>query len=546
MYIKRNKILTAVLCLCLLCSVFTGCQSREAAAAEKLIGALDISAPDAEAVAQAREAFDALTEEEKAGLENADLLRQAEVRVRAGEVTAQIAALGAVTLEDASAVEEARKAYDALSAEERALVEGEEVLATAEKTVRRLQVEAAAEEIDALIEAVGEVGLDSGGTIEEARAAYDAADEEVRSAVRLADTLTEAEETLHRLEVEDAAAKFDASVAALGEITLESEDAIRVVREAYNGLSGEVRDAVTSLDALTAAEEKLTFLKKKARADEVDAAIAALGEVTLESEAEVQALRAEYDALPEEIRELVTLSGTLDKAEGTIQTLKDKAAAAEVKKLSDEKKYDEAIALAEEYMKGRPVTGDRGGVVKNCLKAYAAKANALMKKDRNEEAYGLLKACLESYADADLTDVNAVWNSLKKAIAEPKSGQIFSKQAQGGYCTFTVEAGDYPAFIKLVNTKDAKSAISFYVRAHGKTTVHVKNGTYEVRYATGEKWFGSKELFGSGTRYKIFDDKFSFTTKNNGRYINYTTWSVTLYSVAGGTGSTSTIPEDRF
>ena len=77
MDIVRRKILIPALCLFLLCGALAGCRSSEAAEAERLIAALSADAPDADAVARAREAYEALPEEEQEALENAALLEQA-------------------------------------------------------------------------------------------------------------------------------------------------------------------------------------------------------------------------------------------------------------------------------------------------------------------------------------------------------------------------------------------------------------------------------------------------------------------------------------
>ena len=69
MDIVRRKFLIPALCLFLLCGALAGCRSSEAAEAERLIAALSADAPDADAVARAREAYEALPEEEQEALE---------------------------------------------------------------------------------------------------------------------------------------------------------------------------------------------------------------------------------------------------------------------------------------------------------------------------------------------------------------------------------------------------------------------------------------------------------------------------------------------
>ena len=157
MDIVRRKILIPALCLFLLCGALAGCRSSEAAEADRLIAALSADAPDADAVARAREAYEALPEEEQEALENAALLEQAESRLRVNAANESIAALGEITLESTEPILAARESCGALTPYERTLVEDLPALAAAEEELHRLEVDAAPAEIGGLIEAVGEV-----------------------------------------------------------------------------------------------------------------------------------------------------------------------------------------------------------------------------------------------------------------------------------------------------------------------------------------------------------------------------------------------------
>ena len=212
----------------------------------------------------------------------------------------------------------------------------------------------------------------------------------------------------------------------------------------------------------------------------------------------------------------------------------------------DVARTDDAIAFAEEYIGDRKAEDVQGSVVKNVVKAYVAKANALMKKSSYEAAEKLLKDCKERYSGADMADVNKALTALKKAISEPANGKVFTAKAKGGYCTLQVKAGDTPVFVKVVSIKDPKNFVSIYVRANKSATVHIKNGEYTLKYATGSKWYGSKDLFGSDTRFYSADTTLDMTTSRSGNYIYYQTYTITLYTVAGGNLSTSRISEDEF
>ena len=83
---------------------------------------------------------------------------------------------------------------------------------------------------------------------------------------------------------------------AIGEVTLESESAIDAARAAYEALTEAQQAEVKSYDKLTAAEARLAVLKP---AKPVEKLIDAIGEVTLGSESDIAAARTAYDNLTE-------------------------------------------------------------------------------------------------------------------------------------------------------------------------------------------------------------------------------------------------------
>lgn len=115
-------------------------------AAEEKIAALGEDS-DAAAVAEARAAYDALTEAQKKHLSNYDALLAAEEAIAeadhaaANDVNEKIAAIGEVSRESEAAITEARAAYDALTDEQKELVEGVDKLDAAEEQLAILKTE---------------------------------------------------------------------------------------------------------------------------------------------------------------------------------------------------------------------------------------------------------------------------------------------------------------------------------------------------------------------------------------------------------------------
>ena len=155
-------------------------------------------------------------------------------------------------------------------------------------------------------------------------------------------------------EIDDALAALNAEIPvvnvqnmidAIGEVTLDSEADIVSARKAYDALSDEQKALVSNVDALTAAEAKLAQLKEeaaqaaadKAAADAAASKIEAIGEVKLESEEAIKEARAAYDALTDAQKALVdaeTLKALTD-AEAKLAELKEEAQKPEDPKPSD-------------------------------------------------------------------------------------------------------------------------------------------------------------------------------------------------------------------
>ena len=119
----------------------------------------------------------------------------------------------------------------------------------------------AAHEVEKLIDAIGTVTLDSEEAIKAARGAYDALTEEQKAQVGNYQTLLDAEAKLADLKAADAVEKL---IDAIGTVTLDSEEAIKAARGAYDALTEEQKAQVGNYQTLLDAEAKLAQLKKDA------------------------------------------------------------------------------------------------------------------------------------------------------------------------------------------------------------------------------------------------------------------------------------------
>ena len=164
------------------------------------------------------------------------------------DVIEKIDAIGEVTLASEEAITAARAAYEALTEAQQAEVKSYDKLTAAEARLADLK---AAKAVDDLIDANGEVTLESEGAIDAARAAYEALTEAQQAEVKSYDKLTAAEA---RLAVLKPAKPVEKLIDAIGEVTLGSESAIAAARTAYDNLTEAQQAEVKNYDKLTAAE----------------------------------------------------------------------------------------------------------------------------------------------------------------------------------------------------------------------------------------------------------------------------------------------------
>ena len=245
-----------------------------------------------------------------------------------------IDAIGTVTLDSGAAIAAARDAYDGLTDAQKKLVTNYNVLTAAEEQFAQLQLQAAADAVEAKIAAIGTVTLDSGTAIAAARDAYDALPEDGKALVENYDVLLAAEQQLEELlqqAGDQAAAKAVMDrISAIGTVTLDSAAAIANTRDAYDALTDAQKALVTNYDVLLAAEERLAQLQQQA-ADQAAAKavmdqIAAIGTVTLDSADAIARAREAYNGLTDAQKALVVNYEVLTAAEEQLAQLQQQAA----------------------------------------------------------------------------------------------------------------------------------------------------------------------------------------------------------------------------
>lgn len=110
-----------------------------------------------------------------------------------------------------------------------------------------------------------------------------------------------------------AAKQVEELIDAIGDVTLDSNEDITVAREAYDKLSDNAKTLVENYETLTEAEEALALTEADVISNAIDA-IDEIGNVTADSKDKIDSAKDAYSAVPERLRDKVTNAEALDKA----------------------------------------------------------------------------------------------------------------------------------------------------------------------------------------------------------------------------------------
>ena len=370
-----------------------------------LIDAIDPSnnyLDSVEAIRTAKDAYELLTDEEKAKVTNVEKLNTAYAAVE--DIIKVIEAIDAlpeeITLEQRDAVEAANAAYTALTPERQKAVSNADKLQNAVETMQGLvtrqdQIDAVVAKINALPEAAKLTKADA-EAVAAARAAYDALTADEQEAVDT-EKLTAAETQLGYIDAADSAME---AIAAIGEVTLDNYETkyelIVTARSAYDNLADGAKALVTNLDVLTKAEETYQVMDEDVK--EVIDAINQLKDPLSKSSANMDAnalkgiwneytyvvvnIRGLADELTKDKQAIVTNMKDLETAEAYIQKIKDydqELAKQKTAALIATDKYDQAKKLlsAEGFPKFAdydPTKADKKDITEVAAQVAQAKA----------------------------------------------------------------------------------------------------------------------------------------------------------------------------
>ncbi len=191
------------------------------------------------------------------------------------KVIEKINAIGTVSYTNAckQKIDAARKAYDALSFADKKKVTNIATLEAAEKAyadLKKADDQEKADAVDVLINKIDTViTLDSERSITAARTAYNKLTADQKALVKNYKKLTDAETALAELKADDEdrekAQEVMDMIDKLGKITVESEEAVKAARAAYDKLTDIQKALVTNYATLEAAEAELERIAQQSK-----------------------------------------------------------------------------------------------------------------------------------------------------------------------------------------------------------------------------------------------------------------------------------------
>lgn len=247
-----------------------------------------VSADSDEDIRKAETLYNALSQSEKAQINNYGILQNARASY---DTVAAIKAIGTVTLDSGNKISAAESLYSALTPEQKKTVSNYEKLTSARAVYDTM----------VLIADIGEVGLYSEPKIIKAEKAYLELSYVQRDAVTNYPALTAARISINKI-LSDAVIE---KIAAIGTVTLDSGSKIVAAESGYNSLTAEQKSSVSNYDVLT--DARAIF--------DVMAAIQAIDKITVNSQDAIDTAINLYSALTSAQKLKVTNYADLADAE---------------------------------------------------------------------------------------------------------------------------------------------------------------------------------------------------------------------------------------
>jgi hypothetical protein len=132
------------------------------------------------------------------------------------------------------------------------------------------------------------------------------------------------------------------------------------------------------------------------------------------------------------------------------------------------------------------------------------------------------KICRELLASGEIQQVGSLLDWYKfdrlqpKQMPMPRNGTL-KKGYHKGLAPLTIQTHNDGRhyYLKLLNASNGSEILSAFLRGGSTFVEHVPVGIYELKYAVGDTWYGTRWLFGPKTIFMKMDQVFDFKIQNN-------------------------------
>ena len=303
-----------------------------------------------------------------------------------------------------------------------------------------LQITDKAADVDVLIEKIGTVTLESKAVIDIARDAYEKLNDAQKARVQKRQILEKAEEEYAKLQAEaekeeadkKAAEAVDALIDAIGEVSLESKEAIEKARTAYDKLTLEQKEKVTKIEELENAEKLYHALNFEKQKEELKKELALYKDLNAYRSEQQEEIKAILDEAEKAIQAAETEQKINEIAEDTRTKLDQVKTDAQ---LTEEEKIEKEVSYVEEQISN---IGD----VQFNLKSRNAIAFARVAYDKLEDSSKSKVKNVQMLIDAEEKWKNIVENASLKTVKDEKTGITISGKLMDDFAFYVKDVSD--------------------------------------------------------------------------------------------------------
>jgi hypothetical protein len=124
----------------------------------------------------------------------------------------------------------------------------------------------------------------------------------------------------------------------------------------------------------------------------------------------------------------------------------------------------------------------------------------------------------------------------------PQTGWGRSSTGSSSFGSISIQTrfGAGNLWVKIVEAYGSQRAVTvLFIRAGDSYMINLPSGTYRIKMASGDTWYGTKDLFGSKTSYSVADDTFPIARRGD-------SWTVQLIPQVNGNLQEKTISASDF